>query len=471
MVDPRANRILCTLCAMTFLFQCCSKTDKSTKPSITIYENNPRYFAYGRKPVLLLGGSDEDNLFNHPDLMIQNLETLKEIGGNYIRCTMSSRDEGNLWAFARTQDGKYDLDTFNPEYWERLQNCLKEAAARDIVVQIEVWATFDFYRDNWLVNPFNPANNVNYTAENTRLETEWPHHPARKPQPFFFSVPEKNNDTVLFQYQTRYVDQLLDISFKYRNVLYCMDNETRAPAEWAWFWGNYIQEKAKRAGVKVLLTEMWDAWDLRHEDHKRTYEHPDLFAFFDISQNNWQEGQTHYDNALWAWGILGESGGIRPLTNIKVYHRRSRGRPNEPLIGLDRWWQNIWVGCASTRFHRPTGGTGLNELSQKAIKAARIFTDAFDIFSCEPHAELLSDCEDNEAYCLANPGSVYAVYFPKGGNVKVTIVNHSFRTRERWFDPEIAQFLDTENIGSGNLVTLNSPDTLQTWLVLVDGTQ
>ena len=399
---------------------------------------------------------------------MQNLETLTKVGGNYIRCTMSSRDSGNVWPFAQNSDGKYDLEKFNPEYWQRFENCLREASARDIIVQVEVWATFDFYRDNWLANPFNPANNVNYSTKNTQLKSKWPFHPWRNTQPFFFSVPQKNNDSILLTYQQKFVDKLLSISFKYGNVLYCMDNETRAPAEWPWYWAQHILDKARKAGVSVLITEMWDAHDLHNEEHARTFKRPDLFAFFDISQNNWQEGQKHYDNALWARKAVAENGGARPLTNIKVYHRRQGRQPNDPLIGLDRWWQNIFAGCAGTRFHRPNSGAGLSDMARREIKAARVFTNAFDIFSTEPHPELLTDRQANEAYCLADPGNVYAVYFPRGGSVTLSIDNPNIRMQENWFDPETAEFLDARTIMSETSVTLTSPDTSQTWLVLVN---
>ena len=65
-----------------------SQTDR-----IQPYIENPFYWQYQGKPVLLLGGSREDNLFQIPDLEA-HLDLLASVGGNYIRCTMSSRDEG-----------------------------------------------------------------------------------------------------------------------------------------------------------------------------------------------------------------------------------------------------------------------------------------------------------------------------------------------------------------------------------------
>ena len=69
------------------------------------YEKNPYFWQYKGEPVLLIGGSAHDNLFNHPDVgpdgLESHLDLLVECGGNYVRNTMSSRDEGNPWPFAQ----------------------------------------------------------------------------------------------------------------------------------------------------------------------------------------------------------------------------------------------------------------------------------------------------------------------------------------------------------------------------------
>ena len=50
-----------------------------------------------------------------------------------------------------------------------------------------------------------------------------------------------------------------------------------------------------------------------------------------------------------------------------------------------------------------------------------MLTDEIDIFTCEPHNDLLSNRSWNEAYCTANPGVEYAVFFPDGGNVLLDV--------------------------------------------------
>jgi hypothetical protein len=155
------------------------------------------------------------------------------------------------------------------------------------------------------------------------------------------------------------------------------------------------------------------------------------------------------------------------MNNVKVYQRQSRGRPGSAALCIDRWWQNIWAGCASTRFHRPTGGIGLSQEAQAVIKAARTLTDAFDIFTCEPRPDLLSDREDNEAYCLARPAEVYALYFPKGGQVTLDVSREGKGLTLRWFDPTDAQFQASQPLPDGRRVSLQSPDTNHTWLALI----
>ncbi len=458
-----------TLCLAVGFF-CIAKAEGADNANrIKPWGNNPRYWSYNGKPVLLLGGSDEDNLFNNPDLMAKNFETLASIGGNYIRGTLSCRDEGNVWPYEKTDKG-YDLNRFNPEFWTRLETCFREAQDRGIIVQIEVWATFDYYRDIWLRNPFNPSQNVNYTTESTKLVPEWNFHPAAKRNAFFFSIPEKNNDTVLLDYQRAFVQKVLDTALPYPNILYCLDNETKAPQEWGLYWGRFIRETAAQRGAEVHITEMWDDWDIRADRHKQTYTHPDVYSFTDVSQNNWQVGQNHYDRLIWYRNMLvDQPGGIRPMNNVKVYMRQGGNKPNSAEINIDRWWQNIFAGCASTRFHRPTGGIGLAEEAQTTIRAARRFTDSFDIFATEPHPDLLTEREDNEAYCLANPGKTYALYFPKGGEVRLKTVPRDKEHRIRWFNPVSAEFIsDTTIKGESESILLKSPDHNQIWLALID---
>ncbi len=431
---------------------------------IDIHGPNPAYWQYGGRAVLLLGGSRDDSLFQIPDLKA-HLDLLKSVGGNYIRNTMSARnDKGfEVQAFRKLGSGKYDLDQWNAEYWKRFENMLRWTKERDIIVQIEVWATFDYYRDNWAVNPFNPKNNVNYDAKETALPIEVNSHPTRCENNFFWSVPAERNQKTVLKYQQKFVDKMLSYSLKFGNVLYCMDNETSVTAEWGKYWSQYIKARAKAVGLSVHTTEMWDSWDLAHKMHNATFDHPKTYSFVDISQNNHQKGQKHWDNAQrQRRRIVGK---VRPLNNVKIYGADT-GRFGNDRDGMERFWRNIFGGLASARFHRPDSGLGLGDKARANIRSMRMLTDRMDIFTCRPHNDLLGERSPNEAYCIANPGVEYAVYFPDGGQVTLNIGASEKRPAARWLDILKSQWSEPQEVADGPKPTLRCPSRGY-WAVLI----
>ena len=182
---------------------------------------------------------------------------------------MSSRNPGNLWPFKKLENGMFDLDQWNDEYWARFENLLQLTVERDIIVQVEIWDPWDLFKSEaalghgplnvgWESSPYNPVLNVNYTAETSRLDIEIDYYTAKLPSShkFFFTVPELENNPVVRQYQEAFIDKLLSISLNYPNVLYCMNNETGEPAEWGEYWAKHIRNRAGEAGREVFLADM-----------------------------------------------------------------------------------------------------------------------------------------------------------------------------------------------------------------------
>ncbi|MDE0015258.1 MAG: hypothetical protein OXU51_03655 [Candidatus Poribacteria bacterium] len=432
------------------------------KNRIQIYSENPRYWQYKGKPVLLIGGSVEDNLFQISNLKA-HLELLKSVGGNYVRSTMSWVDEGDVPPFKKVGD-LYDLNQWNAEFWNRFRNFITWTHEMDIIVQIEVWATFNYYREPWAANPFNPKNNSNYTTEETALPTAVNSHPVATGNNFFWSVPKERNQEIVLKYQEKFVDKLLSETLPYGHILYCMDNETAVTAAWGEYWATYIQKQAAAAGRVVETTEMWDPWDLSDKKHKATFDHPETYSFCDISQNNHQKRQRHWDNAQ---KIRAKLSPIRPINNIKIYGADG-GRFGSTQDGLERFWRNIFGGFASARFHRPDSGVGLNKTAQAHLKSMRTITDAMDIFTCEPRNELLSNRADNGAYTIANPGQEYAVYFPNGGSVDINVsaMTDAEMLTVRWLNIAKSEWAEEAEIPFSDSITLSAPSKTH-WAVLI----
>ena len=398
---------------------------------------NRFYWQYRGQPVLLLGGSREDNLFQVPDLEAQ-LDLLASVGGNYLRCTMSSRDPGDVWPFERVPaTGLYDLNKPGQAYWERFHLFLDLTAERDIIIQIELWDRFDFSRAPWQDNPYNPKSNIDYTVEASGLRPDIYTHPGQRENAFFRTVPNLENNTVVLPYQIQQVTAMLSLSLNYGNVLYCMDNETNGSPEWGAYWSEVIKEQAATVGVTVYTTEMWDDHSLLGPEHANTLDHPELYDFVDISQNNHQVNYEHWANPQEIRRRVLDSGHTRPLNSVKIYGANT-GRYGTTRDAQERFWRNIFGGLASSRFHRPTSGLGHNDIAQAHIRSMRMLTAKIDIFKCEPATERLSNRSRNEAYCTANPGTDYAVFFPDGGDVRLDVSAAEGR-------PGTVQWLDIRN--------------------------
>ena len=430
------------------------------------YASNPFYWEWDGKPVILLGSSSEDNLFQ-VEHFASELRRLARSGGNYVRCTMSSRDRDNVWPFSKLDSGLYDLTRPGEEYWRRFREFLAECRANRIVAQIEVWDRFDFAREPWSANPFNPKNNVNYDAAESGLREAIESHPGACENDFFHTVPALRNNEVVLEHQRRFVNWLLEVTREYDSVLYCMDNETNDDPEWGWYWANYIAERAQEAGTVVHQTEMWDAHDLTSAEHRNTIDHPELFSFLDISQNNHRPADRHWENAVRMREIVAASDTIRPLNSVKIYGSND-GRYGSRRDAEERFWRNIFAGLASSRFHRPPAGIGASPLSLRHVMSMRMFAEVYPFYAGAPAREVLLNNSWNEAYCNATDDGRFAVFFTDGGHVQLA-VSEGARYSLKWLEIDACRWHpvrhEHETNGEIHLIT---PTDAGYWAVVVE---
>jgi len=211
---------------------------------------------------------------------------------------------------------------------------------------------------------------------------------------------------------------------------------------------------------------MWDPWDLDHISHRESFDHPEIYSFVDISQNNHQRGQAHWDNGLRQIERLRRAGHLRPVNNVKTYGAdggRHGGDTNEAIAKFIR---SAFFGAASVRFHRPPSGIGLSEEAQAVIRSVRDLSDRMAWLDAAPHNDLLSDREENEAYCRARPGHEYGVYFPDGGSVTLDLGDLSGDVSVVWLEVLPERWTPPELIGGGGTVVLEAPGRGH-WIALV----
>ena len=438
------------------------------EPALQPWSDNSWYWSYHDTPLLLLGASDDDNLFQWSEApLLAQLDQLVNAGGNVIRNTMSDRkSDGNfeVYPFHQQPDGKYDLNQTNSEYWNRFERLLSETAARGIIVQIEIWDRFDYSKSHWDIHPYNPANNINYTTGESGLAESYPDEADANTQPFFFTTPYQQDNTVVFHYQQQFVDKMLDHSLPYDHVIYCIDNETSGEEEWSRYWAEYVQSRAEAQGRQVFITEMWDDWDLTAPMHKQTFDHPEMYAFVDVSQNNHMIGKEHWDNFIYAREYL--SAIPRPMNTTKTYGADSDIYGSDQ-DGIERFWRHLLAGAASMRFHRPTAGIGLNDKAVAAIRSARKLESVIPLWLIGPTNELLSGHEENEAYLAADaPHQSFAIYFPSGGGVQVDVSAVSGEMVGRWINIDSGEWGPYQTFDDADTISVVAPD-IGNWAVAV----
>lgn len=485
-----------------------SGVDSYNENCIRPYAQNPMYWQYKGRPALLFGGSDRDNIFHwagEGNRLTDHLDLLTSCGGNYVRCTMSSREyteHGYRWdllpyPFKKLPGGKYDLDQWDQRYWDKLRTLLHETGKRDIIVQLEVWDMWNESGDSedaegglgWYCSPWNPNNNVNYDWQDspllTRGKTEFYN-------PFFRAV--MTNDPVLVPYQRKFVGRLVDECLAFDHVLFQIDNESGIDLAVGEYWAKFIGERATVANKMVYVcdsrnfhrpskyvTTVFQGW--KNPEIRAIITHPDVYSFCDISQNNGNTGQDQYDNLVWYISKVKQFG-KRPVNHTKCYHFNwptggdyaTRTSPSDAEAGA-KFWRAVFGGAASIRFHRhtpsykPDGireGFGLTPEGQVHIKSMRMFVESVNIFAMNPENGVLDERDRNEAYALVNPEGEYAVYFTGDGdgrvNIDLTAVTRSLA--ETWLDVLGNRWTSTRTIEGGKVHTLGCPDSGQ-WVVVL----
>ena len=193
------------------------------------------------------------------------------------------------------------------------------------------------------------------------------------------------------------------------------------------------------------------------------------YDFFEISQNNANNDQRHYDLVMSVHEKVAMN--PKPVNNVKIYGGTIGSWTTSVEEGTRRFWRSIFAGCASVRFHRegPSEkffGIGLSELAQIHIKSMRMFADEFLVFKAEPANQLLADREPNEAFCMAEPGKQYAIYFTDGGEVKIDLSDASGNWNLKWLNIRTSHLLDGAPVNGGDFLLLKTPGSGQ-WVALL----
>ena len=149
--------------------------------AIGIHPENPKYFLFRGKPLVLITASEHygsvmnrpfdfekylDDAAEHKMTLTRTFLLFRELQGPRNPSSPCKPESPDYIApFPRTGPGKaldgepiYDLDQWNPEYFQRLHRFLEAASRRGIIVELTLFS--NTYADNiWELNPFRAENN------------------------------------------------------------------------------------------------------------------------------------------------------------------------------------------------------------------------------------------------------------------------------------------------------------------------
>ena len=227
----RATALLRTSALVVLL--CCAANDPTTAQVLQLHPQNPRYFLWKGKPmVLITSGEHYGAVLNLDFNYSKYLETLAAdhlnltrtfSGGAYFEPQGAFKIAQNTlapapgrfiapWARSDTPGfagggEKFDLTRWNPAYFARLRDFVSQASERGVVVEMNLFCPF-YGEEQWRLSPFNASNNVNDVGHVSRT-----------------NVYTLDQDGGLLAFQEKMVVKFVDELRDFDNVYYEICNE------------------------------------------------------------------------------------------------------------------------------------------------------------------------------------------------------------------------------------------------------
>jgi hypothetical protein len=234
---------------------------------VSIHPDNSKYFLFRGKPTFLLSATEHygsvlnrafdfekylNDAAEHKMTMTRTFLLFRELQGARNPASPAKPDSPDYLApFPRTGPGKamdgeplYDLDQWNPEYFDRLQRFLRLASQKGIIVELTLFS--NTYSDKvWELNPFRAKNNKQGVGK-----IEWPDYTSLR-------------DRELVRRQSEYARKIIGETAVYDNIYYEICNEPGggiaghvSPAEvdaWQEHIASVMRDALAKSGRKHLI--------------------------------------------------------------------------------------------------------------------------------------------------------------------------------------------------------------------------
>jgi len=383
--------ILCLMINCTNAPDILSNSDR-----IRPWPQNPRYWQFKGKPVLLLGIRYDNWLWvADPESL---LTVLKDAGGNYIECSLFSAGTNKLnpWTSNNLSDS-HDV-RLNTLFWERLEALLRKSEKMNILVQLRMLPEQRSVASQGAIN----------------------HHQMQM-----------------------LTDTLLARTLQFGNILYRLNfNNAITPKE-SLFWIKYI--KSRTVMQKRHISVSADPAHLHNFlSNPDSLQNQSLFSFSMNLQASGLSGQSH-------WNAIQSE---RNATMENPLPVTCSGSFSDPLAAF---WRNMLGGMAAVLFEE-NPGIKFGSEALASLKSARMLQEKLDLFRSSPNRmDLLLNRNEDDAYMTCILNKQYALFFPREGSADLTLENMTGIFEYRWLDIKKSEWRNPMQIPGGGISRTITP--------------
>ncbi len=436
-------------------------------PPLSLHPDNPHYFLFRGKPAVLITSGEHYGAVINLDFDYRTyLDTLHGDGLNHTRLfvggyrelpdsfgiqdnTLGPQPGRYVGPFARSvtpgaSDGgaKFDLDSWDPAYFQRLHDFLRLASERGIVVEACLFGPYyvgsqKIGRRHWELAPWHPANNINGL-------------PAVEPaEVHTLKVP------AVLRYQEALVRKIVGELNGYDNLYFEICNEPYfdgVTEEWQRHIADAIMEAERDLPCRHLISQNvanrskvvadpYPAISILNFHYARppraVAENYGLGKAIGCNETGF-DGPEDDAYRSEAWEFILAGGALFSHLDLSFTPGRERGTLQ--LTERD-----------------PSGG---GPALRKQMGVLKEFIHSFDLVRMVPDRAIIKDLDDADAgYVLAEHGQAYAVYvrsrFPR---VTLTLHIPAGLYRVEWVNTRTGAVDRTERIEHrGGFVRLASP--------------
>jgi hypothetical protein len=424
-----------------------------------LHPENPHYFLFRGKPaVLITSGEHYGAVLNLDFDFIAYLDELAKrrfnhtrlFSGTYREVPGSFNIEGNTLApapgryvcpWARSEepgyvDGgkKFDLTKWDPNYFARLKDFIREAGKRGIVVEMNLFCTM--YGDElWKASPMHAANNINGIGKVARNEV--------------YGLKEDR----LTEAQLAVTRQIVRELNNFDNVYYEICNEPYERGGMHPDWQNRIVAAIVEAESGLPNKHLISI----NHPHGRVQKPNPAVSIYNFHAAKPEFVTTNYH------------------LNKVIGDNETGGSARDDATYRKEGWQFMLAGGAlfshldfSFATTHPRGtfidhkapGGGSPEL-RKQLGILKRFIEGFDFVEMRPDATVIKAGvpDKGRAFALVQPGVAYAIYVTGRGSSELGIELPKGKYQAEWLRPNDGTAGNAESFGhDGGVKKLRSPE-------------